>query len=49
MEIVGRKKEIKVMKAYLKDEKAHLVAVIGRRRVGKTFLIRDAYKENKVF
>ncbi len=49
MEIVGRKKEIKEMKAYLNDEKASLLAVIGRRRVGKTFLIREVYKENIVF
>lgn len=49
MEIIGRKDEIRKMKSYLNDKKAHLLAVIGRRRVGKTFLIREVYKENKVF
>lgn len=49
MKIVGREEEKKVMKSYLNDEKAHLLSVIGRRRVGKTFLIREVYKENKVF
>jgi uncharacterized protein len=49
MRIVGRKEETKLMRSYLNDEKAHLVAVVGRRRVGKTFLVREVYKENKVF
>lgn len=49
MKIIGRKEEIAEMASYLKDDKSHLLAVIGRRRVGKTFLIREVYKENKVF
>jgi len=49
MDIIGRDIEIVKMNAYLKDQKAHLLAVIGRRRVGKTFLIREVYKKNKVF
>ncbi|MCB9426623.1 MAG: AAA family ATPase [Flavobacteriales bacterium] len=49
MTIIGRKEEQAEMRSYLNDEKSHLIAVIGRRRVGKTFLIRETYKENKVF
>ena len=49
MEIIGRKEEMAEMLSYQKDDKAHLLAVIGRRRVGKTFLIREVYKKNKVF
>lgn len=49
MEIIGRKSEMAVMQSYLKDNKPHLLAVIGRRRVGKTFLIRQVYKKHKVF
>lgn len=49
MDIIGRKQERIQMASYLKDEKAHLLAVVGRRRVGKTYLIRESYKENKVF
>lgn len=49
MEIIGRKDELAEMLSYLKDDKPHLLAVIGRRRVGKTFLIREAFKKNKVF
>ena len=49
MSLVGRKSEIAAMKSYLKDDKAHLLAVIGRRRVGKTYLIKQIYNKNKVF
>ncbi|WP_452219661.1 AAA family ATPase [Lacinutrix salivirga] len=49
MKLIGRKEEVKLMNAYLKDEQAHLLAIIGRRRVGKTFLIREVYKQHKVF
>lgn len=49
MNVVGRDAETKAMQALLKDDKAHMLALIGRRRVGKTFLIRNAYKENIVF
>ena len=49
MNVIGRKEEIAEMTRYLNDEKARLIAVIGRRRVGKTFLIREVYKRNKIF
>lgn len=49
MKLVGRHEEIRDIKARLADDKAHLLAVVGRRRVGKTFLIREAFKEHKVF
>lgn len=37
------------MQSLLSDEKSHMLALIGRRRVGKTFLIRSVYKEHIVF
>jgi len=49
MEIIGRKEEIKIMQSLLKDKKAHLLALIGRRRVGKTYLIRQVYKQHIKF
>lgn len=49
MIVTGRKQETKLMRSYLSDKKAHLLAMIGRRRVGKTFLIRQVYNEHKVF
>lgn len=45
-EIVGRKKEQEKIKQILESEKSEFVAIYGRRRVGKTFLIRE-YFDNK--
>lgn len=41
--IIGRKEEIELLKNITKDDRSHFVAVYGRRRVGKTFLIRESY------
>lgn len=49
MAIIGREQEAKLMRSFLNDKKSHLLAMVGRRRVGKTFLIREVFKENKVF
>ncbi|WP_070138607.1 AAA family ATPase [Crocinitomix algicola] len=49
MKIVGRIQETKKMQRLLTDNQAHLLAMVGRRRVGKTFLIREVYKSNKTF
>lgn len=49
MGVVGRKSESTEMNALLEDDKAHMLALIGRRRVGKTFLIRETYKQHIVF
>lgn len=43
--LIGRKKEQAVLKEVLKGERAELISVIGRRRVGKTFLVHTIYKE----
>ena len=40
MKIIERKEETVEMSSYLEDDKSPLMAVIGRRRVGKTFLIK---------
>lgn len=49
MKIIGRKSEISLMKSLLESPKAELLAVYGRRRVGKTFLIKNVYQENICF
>ena len=41
--IIGRKEETELLKRIAKDDKSHFVAVYGRRRVGKTFLVRESY------
>ena len=49
MEVIGRSYEIDNLKQKLKSNKAELIAVIGRRRVGKTFLIKHTYANNMAF
>lgn len=41
--IIGRKNEIKILKDTLKDDYSHFAAVYGRRRIGKTFLVRETF------
>lgn len=41
--IIGRNEEIALLKSLTEDDRSHFVAVYGRIRVGKTFLIREAY------
>jgi AAA+ ATPase superfamily predicted ATPase len=45
----GRKEEQKILAQVLKSTSAELVAVYGRRRVGKTFLIRTFFNPHLVF
>ncbi len=40
--ITGRKKERRILDNALTDNKSHLIAIYGRRRIGKTFLVREA-------
>lgn len=47
--MVGRTEEIKILNDLLHSKEAELVAVLGRRRVGKTYLVREAYRDNLVF
>ena len=44
--LTGRKKEIAVLKEALSSPTPEMISVIGRRRVGKTFLIRTVYKKH---
>lgn len=48
-EIIGRKSEQAELLRILNRRQAQLVAVYGRRRVGKTFLVRELLKEHFVF
>lgn len=42
--MVGREKEIELLSKIYSSDKPELLAVFGRRRVGKTFLIRSFFK-----
>ena len=47
--IVGRKTEISLLNQYIASEKAEFIAIYGRRRVGKTYLIRELFSEQFAF
>jgi uncharacterized protein len=46
---VGRENEQQIMQEALRSGKPEMVAVVGRRRVGKTYLINHAYRGRIVF
>ena len=46
---IGRESELQLLSDVLDSSGPELVAVFGRRRVGKTFLIRHAYEKQTVF
>lgn len=47
--LVGRKPQVKLLGEALRSRKPEMIALIGRRRVGKTFLVREVYREHIVF
>lgn len=47
--ISGRDLEKSLLKNILKSEKAEFVAIYGRRRIGKTFLINEFFKDKGIF
>jgi uncharacterized protein len=46
---VGREFECKRMRNLLKNNSSELLAIVGRRRVGKTFLVKKVYEKDLVF
>lgn len=42
--LIGRKKELQILEEALQSPSSEMISVIGRRRVGKTFLVKSAYK-----
>src|SRR5690606_21222489 len=47
--ITGRFPERKILKEALNSGEAELIALYGRRRIGKTFLVRNFYASHIVF
>lgn len=47
--VIGRKKEIVEFETYVKSGKPEFIAVYGRRRVGKTFLINQLFNSRMAF
>lgn len=44
--IIGRKEELEILNGALKSRRPELIVVYGRRRIGKTYLVREAYKKH---
>jgi AAA+ ATPase superfamily predicted ATPase len=47
--IIGRKQEIKRLQELYNSNKLEFVAIYGRRRVGKTYLVREMFEKEFVF
>lgn len=48
-EVIGRKQEKIILENALKSARPELIVVYGRRRIGKTYLIREVYKNHIQF
>jgi uncharacterized protein len=49
MELVGRADEIKILQKLYKSRKSEFIGVYGRRRVGKTYLIKQVFAQHFTF
>ena len=47
--MVGREEEIEELRMIAEGDRSCLVVVYGRRRIGKTFLIREAFNYSFTF
>lgn len=47
--IIGRKPEKELLTNALNSSRSELIAIYGRRRIGKTFLIREFYANEMIF
>ncbi len=47
--IIGREIEQRQLKNIIASQEAELLAIYGRRRIGKTYLIRNAYERQLIF
>ena len=47
--LIGRKQEIKLLKEYTSSDRPEFVAIYGRRRVGKTFLVNQLFDGKLAF
>ncbi|HQK65792.1 MAG TPA: ATP-binding protein, partial [Tenuifilaceae bacterium] len=49
MTIIGRQEEIKSFQKVYGSKRSELIALYGRRRVGKTFLVRELFRKELFF
>lgn len=48
-DLIGREKEISQLESYIKTKQSEFIAIYGRRRVGKTFMITETFKDRLLF
>jgi AAA+ ATPase superfamily predicted ATPase len=48
IKVIGREKEIDILEEALTSNRAEMIAVYGRRRIGKTYLIEQFYKKSNI-
>jgi len=46
--MIGREKEVEILIEALHSNRAEMIAVYGRRRIGKTYLIEQFYKQKNI-
>ena len=49
MQLVGRKDEIKNLEWDLQKSEPQFIAIYGRRRIGKTYLVREMFNDSFTF
>lgn len=49
MKLIGRKEEIRKLENVRRSDESQFIAVYGRRRVGKTFLVREFFNNDFTF
>ena len=47
--IIGRQDEMRRLKKYISSDRSEFIAVYGRRRVGKTFLVKELFGDSFAF
>lgn len=47
--IIGREKELDVLRKILESQNAEFLAIYGRRRIGKTYLIHEFFKDKGLY
>lgn len=45
-DIIGRKREIALLDSYMATAQPEFIALYGRGRIGKTFLVKKLYEES---
>ena len=47
--LIAREEEKRILKNAYDDDRSHFIAVYGRRRIGKTFLVRETFENRFLF